>query len=86
MPKPPPTSPTVTRTCSRGRPSASQTESRTPEGIWVLMRRVSRPSSATQASTVRGSSASAATRWLASSSATTWAAAANAASVAATSP
>src|SRR6059058_3394570 len=75
MPKPPPTSPTVTRTCSGPMPSTSvPSELRTPEGIWLLMRSVNRPSSATQASTERGSIETAATRWLAIVSCTTCAA------------
>ena len=87
MPKPPPTSPTVTRTWSRDRPRMSlHSELRTPLGIWLLMRSVRRPSSAIHASTERGSMVSAATRWLVMASLTTCAAAANASAVAASLP
>ena len=80
MPKPPPTSPTTTRTFSLGRPMAAHSESRTPEGICVLMRIVRRPVSLScAASTERGSMVSATTRWLFTSSATTWLALAKAA-------
>ena len=43
MPKPPPTSPTTTRTFSGGMPSTSlDSLSRAPEGIWLDRRSVSR--------------------------------------------
>ena len=85
MPKPPPTSPTSTRTSSGFNSSASHTLVRTPEGIWLDMRIVRRwPSKS--ASTVRGSIGDGATRWFTMSTATRTAARANAASVAAASP
>ena len=42
MPKPPPTSPTTTRTFSVGMPSDSHSVSRAPDGIWLDSRSVSR--------------------------------------------
>jgi hypothetical protein len=74
MPKPPPTSPTTTRTLSTVRPGiASARLARTPVGIWLDRRTVSAPSS-TQASTLRGSIGAGATRWFTRSS-VTWCAA-----------
>ena len=66
---------------------AAQTESRTPEGICVLMRIVRRSlAPSCSASTERGSMVSATRRWLVMSRRTTWAALANAASVASALP
>ena len=79
MPKPPPTSPTTTRSLSVGQPKASlHSVSRTPLGIWLLMRSVTRPFSKLP-STLRGSSEVGARRWFTRSSATTCAAWAKAA-------
>ena len=88
MPKPPPTSPTTTRTFSLGIFSRScATVSRAPEGICVLIRSVRRSlASSYVASTARGSIADGASRWFTRSSDTTCAAARNAASAAPASP
>ena len=87
MPKPPPTSPTTTRTASAFRPSAPHTPSRTPVGIWLDSRICSRCALASNsASTVRGSIGAGATRWLWMSTATRTAARWNAACAAAASP
>ncbi len=60
---------------------------RTPLGIWLLMRSVSRPSVAsTKARMDRGSSVMAARRWLVMSSDTTWAALSKACAAAAALP
>ena len=86
MPKPPPTSPTTTRTLACVRPGIrSANELRTPLGIWLLMRRVRR-SPSLQASTLRGSIVTGARRWFTRSSATVCAAEANAAAARAASP
>ena len=88
MPKPPPTSPTRTRTCFCSSPgSAAAMPLRTAVGIWLLMRTTSRPLAASnEATTLRGSSETGATRWLTTSISTRTAARANAAAVAAASP
>ena len=88
MPKPPPTSPTRTRTCSLTRPgSAAAMPSRTAVGIWLDSVTVSRPlAESGSASTTRGSIEAGARRWLTMSSDTTCAARWNAASAAAASP
>ncbi len=88
MPKPPPTSPTSTRTLSCAMPStSSHNVSRSPVGVWLLARSVMRPLAASKlASNARGSMGQGASRWLTRSSATTCAACAKAFAVAATSP
>ena len=85
MPKPPPTSPTRTRTSSGLRPSAVAMAPRTAVGICELACTSSRaPSHA--ARSARGSSVSAARRWCVMFSLTMCAAWSNAACAAAASP
>ncbi len=88
MPKPPPTSPTTTRTlCALMPGSASTSELRTPVGIWLLNRTVRRDVAASKsASTVRGSIGAGARRWFSTSTVTVWAARWNACAAAAASP
>ena len=87
MPKPPPTSPTVTRTCSAGMPSSLASDCCMPDGFCELACSVSRPLAAsTPARAPRGSIVTGASRWLCSASRVTCCARANAASQAAALP
>ena len=88
MPKPPPMSPTSTRTCSLGMPSTSAaSSSRRPVGVWQLVRSVMRLVCGSKLARVtRGSIGDGARRWFRMSRLTTCAARANAASAAAALP
>ena len=88
MPKPPPTSPTRTRIVAGSTPSTSfARSSRSPVGVWQLVRIVVRPVAASYAaSVVRGSTGAGITRWLTRSRPTTCFARANAAATAFASP
>ena len=64
-PNPPPTRPVSTRTRSAGRSNSRATASRVRNGVWVLVRRVSRPSSSSQPTVACVSRWAAWMRWMA---------------------
>ena len=88
MPKPPPTSPTSTRTWPGATPGiAAAMPVATAVGIWLLRRTSILPvATSTLATTLRGSIGAGARRWLKRSRTMRCVARANAASVAAASP
>ena len=88
MPKPPPTSPTKTRILSSLKPgNDAASVVRTPEGIWLAMRSVTRPLAESGAALIaRGSKGLGARRWLSMSRLTQCAALANTAATLAASP